>query len=133
MVNCGSVQVQPQFDQSAVQLVSCSLQPSSGPVAPSDTVQATAQVQNNNQSGQATVQVAFTAGGTQIGTTDVTVPAGSSRNASVTFTPNSVGVSSGSMQVSSSLASVSQQQLTAAESCGSCGDTSSGVGFSNVW
>jgi len=82
MVDCGTVEILPAFDESAVSVSGCNVSPTTATVG--DTVTATATVQNGNADSRAQVTLQFTAGRTTA-TETVSVRAGGSATGSADF------------------------------------------------
>lgn len=82
MASCGTVEILPQFDQSSVQVVSCSL--SDTEIRVGESVTATATVANQNAT-SATADVRFTSGSEAVDRT-LSIPAESTRTTEATFT-----------------------------------------------
>lgn len=82
MASCGTVEILPRFDQSSVQVVSCSL--SDTQIRVGESVTATATVENGNDTG-ATAEVRFTSGSETVSNT-LSIPAGATRTTEATFT-----------------------------------------------
>lgn len=96
MADCEtSISVVIPFDSANVAIANCSVSPASGgQVDPGDSIQATFDIQNNNDaSGDVTVEV--TANGSVVGSVTENVGANSTVTASVTFTTGDAGASGG--------------------------------------
>ena len=89
MVTCGTIEVLPAFDSSAVEIVSCNVDTNTA-VAGQDTVNATVEVRNNNSNAAATATASFSAGSAS-SSKSLTIQAGRSASATASFVFDSPG------------------------------------------
>jgi len=102
MVTCGTVDVIPPFDPTAVEIVSCNTDTATA-VAGQDTVNSTVEVRNSNANSAATVTATFSAASTN-SIESASIQPGRTESISTSFVFDSVGT----YTIDVSLSNVSQ-------------------------
>lgn len=83
MVDCGTVEILPAFDTNAVEIVNCNVDTNTA-IAGQDTINATAEVRNNNPDAAAAATANFNAGSASA-SESVTVQPGRTASATASF------------------------------------------------
>lgn len=117
MVTCTEFQV-----PSPLAMDECGIeQPPVQTIIADTTVEAQASVTNTADNGEVSDSVVFFANNQQFGSEDITLPAGESTDVSATFTPQSLGIGPGSVEVRATFATFTASAPRARGGCRSCG------------